>query len=491
MIKKLDKYILTSFLGPFLFIFSILFFIFSVQFAFQEISKLVGRGLTFFEIAKLLFYLGTTVIQMVVPLSILLSSIMCFGGFGERYELAAMKASGISLARIMLPVFGFTLVVAVGLFFFSNNVLPDNHRKAKNLLYNIAQSKPALRFVSGQFNSNIPGFTMRVGEISGENSDQLKDIMIHKQATSYQDQTTVIAENGILNSTADKKYLKFELHKGFIYDSKIKSLDYVSRTKQPNTITEFDTLTMHVDVSALVEKALDNESISDHFRFYKFNKLQAVIDSTVHSQDSLFINQADASFRTVTNTTPEFDSIYIDVEDEYYHEPFIFEELPLEKQKSVLQSAISQVNMNIVQTIESHIKSLAWEKKIRSKMIVHQQRIISFSVMCLIFFLIGAPLGSIIRKGGLGMPVVVSIFIFIIWFIIYTYAESESKLGGLNPYVAAWLPNMVMLPLGIFLTKRAMEDSEIFDISRYNKVLKKISSLFIKKKKNTEHKRYQ
>ena len=221
MIKKLDKYILTSFLGPFLFIFSILFFIFSVQFAFQEISKLVGRGLTFFEIAKLLFYLGTTVIQMVVPLSILLSSIMCFGGFGERYELAAMKASGISLARIMLPVFGFTLVVAVGLFFFSNNVLPDNHRKAKNLLYNIAQSKPALRFVSGQFNSNIPGFTMRVGEISGENSDQLKDIMIHKQATSYQDQTTVIAENGILNSTADKKYLKFELHKGFIYDSKI------------------------------------------------------------------------------------------------------------------------------------------------------------------------------------------------------------------------------------------------------------------------------
>jgi lipopolysaccharide export system permease protein len=489
MFKKLDLYILRTYLGPFFFIFSILFFIFSVQFAFIEISKVVGKGLTFFEIAKLLFYLGTTVIPMVVPLTVLLASIMCFGGFGERYELAAMKSTGISLARIMRSIFIFCCIVGVGLFLFSNNVLTENQKKAKNLLFNIANSKPALRFVSGQFTSNIPGFTMRIDSIYGENSDQLNKVMIHKQASAYEDQTTIIADHGILRSTNDKQYLRFELYNGYMYDAEIEGKDYSERLKQPLRTTKFDTLSIYMDISELVNKALDEENISEHFRFLNYVELEQVIDSTKIAQDSIFKFQSGSVFRNITSTPEDFDSLYVDFEAEDYTEPFVFNELDKEKKQKVLTEAINQIKMN-ESSISTQVENIMWEKRQKARIIIHQQRIFAFSFMCIIFFLVGAPLGSIIRKGGIGIPVLISIIIFLIWFTIIMYTETEAKLGRLNPYVAAWLPNFIILPLGIFLTKKAMEDSELFDIDKYKKAFQNLKGKFMKTK-NSEHSRYQ
>ena len=196
MIKKLDGYVIKTFFGPFIFIFSVLFFIFVVNIIWIRLSQFTGKGLSYWEILRLLSYLSAIVVQLVLPLTILLSSIMTFGDFGERYELAAMKAAGISLTRIMLPLFFVSVLFSMFLFLFSNNVIPDFQRKAKNMLYNIAATKPALNFTPGQFIQQIPGYSVKFDKITGENGENLEGVFIHKMANSYENQQSIVAEKG-------------------------------------------------------------------------------------------------------------------------------------------------------------------------------------------------------------------------------------------------------------------------------------------------------
>lgn len=192
--KKLDKYIIKTFFGPFLFIFSVLFFIFIVNIIWTQMSQLTGKGLTYWEITKFLFYLGISVVSMVLPLTILLSSIMTFGDFGERYELAAMKAAVISLVRVMMPLFVTVSLLSVALFFFSNNIIPDFQRKAKNMMFNIISSKPAINFTPGVFIDQISGYSVKFDKIYGEKGEKLEGVFLHKNASAYDDQQTIIAK---------------------------------------------------------------------------------------------------------------------------------------------------------------------------------------------------------------------------------------------------------------------------------------------------------
>ena len=195
--KILDRYIIKTFLQPFLFIFSVLFFIFMVNVVWIQMANIVGKGLTTFELFKFFLYASPSVVSMVLPLTILLASIMTFGNFGERYELAAMKAAGISLTRIMAPLFILVSGMAVVLFFFQNSVVPQSQRKAKNMLYNIAVARPTLNFTAGQFIVNqIPGYAVKFDNITGKNNENLEGIFIHKRATSYDNQQTIIAKKG-------------------------------------------------------------------------------------------------------------------------------------------------------------------------------------------------------------------------------------------------------------------------------------------------------
>ncbi|SUX43745.1 lipopolysaccharide ABC transporter permease [Chryseobacterium indoltheticum] len=196
MFKILDRYIIKTFFGPFLFIFSVLFFIFIVNIIWIQLGQFMGKGLTTLQIMKLLFYLGVSVVSMVLPLTVLLASIMSFGELGERYELAAMKAAGVSLTRVMMPLLGVTAVLAVMLYFFSNNIIPDFQRKAKNMLFNIAQTKPALNFTPGQFIDQLPGVMVKFDKIKGEDGRDLEGIFIHKKAGNYENQQTIVAEKG-------------------------------------------------------------------------------------------------------------------------------------------------------------------------------------------------------------------------------------------------------------------------------------------------------
>ena len=484
MIKKIDGYVIKTFFGPFLFIFSVLFFIFVVNIIWIRLSQFTGKGLSYWEILKLLSYLSTIVIQLVLPLTILLASIMTFGDFGERYELAAMKAAGISLTRIMLPLFGVTFIFSVFLFFFSNNIIPDFQRKAKNMLYNIAATKPALNFTPGQFIQQIPGYSAKFDKISGENGENLEGVFIHKMANSFENQQSIIAEKGKYVPATNRNYLKLLLFNGHIYEDNISNLDYNQRLKQPDQAIKFDTMVSHFNISEIISKALEAEKISDDYSFQNFIELNKTIakakienDNTLKNINAEMVSQTNGYLyspdllksKKALGKIPNIDTLKTQNKQELFYSAYN----KIENIKLLNQNKTSQI-----QDLHAY----------NSRVIIYQQRIFAYSVTCLIFFLIGSSLGSIIRKGGLGLPVVIAIVVFIIFYVVNLSVENMAWSGKMNPYLAAWLPNLLLFPFGAWLTYKALTDSQLFDIEKYKAWLKPIISLF---SKNKEHARYQ
>lgn len=487
MLKKLDWYTIRTYFGPFLFIFSVLFFIFMVQFAWQEMERFAGKGLDMWTITKLLFYLGLSVVQLVMPLTVLLAAIMTFGTFGERYELAAMKSTGVSLGRIMLPLFIMICGLAVGMYFFSNQVVPQAQRKAKNMLLNIARTKPALNFDEGVFIDGVPGFSMKIGSKHGENGEYIKDVFIHKDVSSVANQQTIVANNGVFEPADDKRFLKLALYDGYFYEDEIHKKNRKELVRQPFRKIKFDTMVQYFDISKIVEKAIEDEKIKDHYKFMTTRELINRID-TLHQQDT-------ANYKRIYKNRYAsllYQSAKIDSLDKV-HQAFI---LPIDidtvqekEKKNLYSNAVAEINREI-SNYQSQKKEIKNRGKFMSRHVMVMIRNFSNAIMCIAFFLIGAPLGAIIRKGGVGMPVVVAIVIFILFYLIYMYSENLAKQMVLDPYFATWLPVIVFFPLGLFFSYKAMTDSELFNIDSYLAPFKRLFSTFVKPK-NTEHKRYQ
>ncbi len=484
MIKKLDGYVIKTFFGPFLFIFSVLFFIFVVNIIWIQLAQFTGKGLSYWEILRLLSYLSAIVVQFVLPLTILLSSIMTFGDFGERYELAAMKAAGISLTRIMLPLFFVTILFSLLLFVFSNNVIPDFQRKAKNMLYNIAATKPALNFTPGQFIQQIPEFSVKFDKIFGENGENLEGVFIHKMANSYENQQSIIAEKGKFIPADNPNYLKLVLFNGHIFEDNLSNADYNQRLKQPDQAIKFDTLVSHFNISEIINKAIEAEKITDDYTFQNFLQLNETIDE-VKKQNTNVFNNINSELLSQTNN-------YIPVIEQVKSKkapvpaPKI-DTLKKERKQELLFSAYNKIE-SIKQTIHNKESQIQDLHAYSSRVIIYQQRIFAYSITCIIFFLIGSSLGSIIRKGGLGLPVVIAIVVFIIFYVLNLSVENLAWSGRMNPYLAAWLPNMVLFPFGAWLTYKALTDSQLFDIEKYKALFKPIINRF---SKNKEHKRYR
>lgn len=485
MFKILDKYIIKSFFGPFLFIFSVLFFIFIVNIVWIQLGQFIGKGLTYFEIFKLLFYFGVSVVNLVLPLTILLASIMAFGDLGEKYELAAMKAAGISLTRVMLPLFFVTMFLSVLLFFFSNNIIPDFQKKAKNMLYNIALTKPALNFAPGQFIDQVPGYLIKFDEITGENGENVKGVFIHKKSNAYENQQSIVAKNGKFVPSGNTGYLKLLLFDGYVFDENVANKDFNARAKQPDQAIKFDTLSSLFDISELIKKAIDDEKITDDYRFKTYTELNKTI-LDVRKENNLVFDNMNRDLLSLTN--PYVNYLHSSPPTKLKIEPqFQLEKLKKEKQLETLYSAYSKLESTKL-AIESREIELGPIMKFYSKVVLYQQRIFAFSFTCIIFFLIGASLGSIIRKGGVGLPVVIAIIIFIIFYVLNLSVENMAWAGNLNPYLAAWLPNIILFPFGVWLTFKALTDSQLFDVEKYRALFKPIIKRFIKEK---EHTRYQ
>ncbi|MFW2135891.1 LptF/LptG family permease [Chryseobacterium sp. TY4] len=484
--KKLDKYIIKTFFGPFFFIFSVLFFIFIVNIIWVQMSQFTGKGLTYWEIIKFLFYMSANVVSMVLPLTILLSAIMTFGDFGERYELAAMKAAGISLTRVMAPLFITVTMMSFVLFLFSNNVIPDFQRKAKNMLFNIVSSKPALNFTPGVFIDQISGYSVKFDKITGENKENLEGVFLHKNSNSYENQQTIIAKKGRFAKAPDPNYLKLILYSGYIYEDNIANKAYNERLNQPNQSIKFDSLVFHFDISELINQAIESEKITDDYRFQNYFEVNETLAKTDES-NKININ-------SISNQSMMMANPYVQYLDNPHNKikvdpspNFTGEGLAADKKMEVFYNAYIKLN-NLKDSNKQSQEQILEMKKYKNKMVMYQQRILSYSVTCIIFFMIGASLGSIIRKGGMGLPVVIAIIIFIIFYVINLSVENLSWKGQLDPYLATWAPNMILFPFAIWLTYKALTDSQLFDIEKYRTLLKPITQRFTKTK---EHKRYQ
>ncbi|MGE8553417.1 MAG: LptF/LptG family permease [Chryseobacterium jejuense] len=485
MLKILDKYIIKTFFGPFFFIFSVLFFIFIVNIIWVQLGQFMGKGLSYWQILKLLFYLGVNVISMVLPLTILLASIMSFGEFGERYELAAMKAAGIPLTRVMAPLLGITTILAIMLFFFSNNIIPDFQRKAKNMLFNIAQTKPAINFTPGQFIDQIPGYMVKFDKIYGENGENIEGVFVHKKANTYENQQSVVAEKGKFVPATNKNFLKLILYNGYVFEDNFAGRGEDVRRKQPDQAIKFDTLVNHFDISELINKAIEKEQITDDYRFQTYNELNTTI-AVSKKENALFFKSIGSDVLNQTNSVVA----YMDQSNKPKVAPKAQIKMDTVKSDKKLEMIYSSYNRleNLKSTLEVKKNEFSTNVKYFSKVVIYQQRYISYSVTCLIFFLIGASLGSIIRKGGMGLPVIIAIVIFIIFYVINVGVENMSWSGKINPYLAAWLPNLILFPFGVWMTYKALTDSQLFDAEKYKVLFKPITKRF---SKNKEHKRYQ
>lgn len=433
---------------------------------------------------KLFFYLGVNVVTLVLPLTILLSSIMTFGDFGEKYELAAMKAAGISLTRIMMPLFSISVLFAIILFFFANNIIPDFQRKAKNMIYNITATKPALNFTAGQFISQIPGYSVKFDKIYGENGENLDGVFIHKMTNSFENQQSIVSKKGKFVPAANRNFLKLALYDGYVFED-TDNQNYNSRIRQPDQQIKFDTLTLHFNISDIIDKAIEQEKITDDYSFQTYNKLNETIAKNRAKNNETFdfvnndlVNQTNSYVNILTRTKNNSAS---------NSKPLNFNALKEKQKVDVLLSAYNKIE-NLKQSLENRKDEIKGIQSYYSKIVMYQQRIIASSLSCIIFFLIGASLGSIIRKGGLGLPVIIAIVIFIIFYVLTLSVENLAWAGKMNPYLAAWLPNMVLLPFGIWLTQKALTDSQLFDLEKYRALFKPIISRF---SKNKEHVRYQ
>lgn len=484
MIKLLDRYIIKTFFGPFFMVFSVVFFIFMVNIIWLQLGQLMGKGLTYFEIIKLLGYLSVSVVSMVLPLTILLSSIMTFGEFGERYELAAMKAAGISLTRIMMPLFFISFLLSVMLFFFSNNLVPDFQRKAKNMLYNITLTRPALNFTPGQFINQIPNYLVKFDKIEGENAEKLEGVFIRKLADSYQNQQSIVAKRGEFGKAEDRKFMKMLLYNGYIFEENVSS-DLNRRQNQEDQAIKFDTLTFYFDISKVIERAIEQQQITDDYRFKNFNQLDKAIAANVKENDKIY-NNLTTDLVNQTNNYVHLMAMNQKSAVKPIEQTGFKKATPSQKTTAV-QNAYSKIEI-LKAAVTSRNAEIEPSVKYYSRMVMWQQRIIALSVTCLIFYLIGASLGSIIRKGGMGLPVVIAIVIFIIFYVLNLSVENLAWSGKLNPYLASWLPNAVLFPFSIWLTYSALTDSQLFDIEKYKTLLKPISKRF---SKNREHSRYQ
>ncbi|WP_339610685.1 LptF/LptG family permease [uncultured Planktosalinus sp.] len=477
--KILDRYILVSYLKTFISVFFILMFIFVLQTIWLYISELAGKDLDLDIIFRFLLYFSPKLIPLVLPLTILVASIMVFGNFAEKYEFAAMKSTGISLQRAMRSLMVFILILSGTAFYFANNVIPWSEYKSLNLRRNIAQLKPAVAIAEGQF-SEVGDITIKVAKKSGDRGQFLDDIIIHKKNPNRAGNYTVIKANeGELTSEEGSNTLSLILKDGNYYDEIVSKNPQKSNDK-PFAKSYFDVYTINIDLSEINNIDLDEEQELSNEKMYRISELNKEIDSLSEkfNQDvkkfpedikvRSGITTITSNFKPETSDLRPVENImdvYNDVE-----------------QRQILELAISNVN-GAVQTINA--KKIDFQNKQKRlnkyEIALHDKYVIAFG--CIILFFVGAPLGAIIRKGGMGLPMVVAITIFLTYHFLGIFAKNSAENGKLLPFVGSWLSTLIMLPLGIWLTYRATTDQGIFDISsitdpinRFFKKLFKIKS---------------
>lgn len=480
-IKRLYLFMLQGFIPMFLMTFCICLFIVLMQFLWRYIDELVGKGLEISVIAELFFYAALTMVPMALPLAILLASLMLFGNLGERFELTAMKSSGISLIKVMSPLIVLISAISIGAFFFQNNVLPKSQVKMWTLLFSMRQKSPELDIPEGVFYDQITGYNLFV-EKKNRETGVLYDLMIYNMSSGFNNSNIILADSGKMSFTVDKKHLFLKLWKGESFENLRDQ--QISRGNVPYRRETFDEKEILIPFDANFNR-MDDSGMRNQYVGKNIAELQHTIDSVNVRIDSIGTQYGQQLL--------EIDYVGIDKYKNYYEQgKMVKAEAPdykidkLVDVDSVLRGKNLQERQRIVSyaieratqsrnEFEFKSYSFADDKKTIIRHEIELQRKFTLSFACLIFFFIGAPLGAIIRKGGIGMPIVISVFLFIFYYIIDNAGYKLARDGRVEVWEGIWASSAVLLPLGIFLTYKAVNDSAVFKPEVYLDWLKKIT----------------
>lgn len=471
VMKKINALVLKTYAGPLLVTFFISLFILLMQFMWMYIDDLVGKGLEWYIIGELLFYASFTFVPLALPLAILLSSLMTFGNLGEHYELVAMKSAGISLRSIMKPLIILSIFISVFAFYFSNNVLPIANLKFKSLLYDIRKKKLAVNIKEGIFYNDMEDYVIRVGK-KGKDGNNIYRVMIYNHTEGRGNIDVTVADSGLMESTPDGRYLIFTLYDGYNYTDKVDQKD--SKKKNPFQRTYFKMQQRKFDLSAFELNRTNEDLFKNNYQMLNISQLNYFIDSISTSIGANRLNLA--------QHYPRNYQVYLNLDSNYQLgqdttiiiQPDFLEQFTGEERVRITASALNSAR-SIKKTLEYHVQSFVSrdETLVKHKIVWHRKFTLSFA--CLVLFFIGAPLGAIIRKGGLGLPTVISILFFILYHILSMIGEKSALKGAMEVTGGMWLSSIILLPLGFFLTLKATTDSPIMDMDVWNKMFRKLN----------------
>lgn len=438
-------------------VFVILFFIFILQGVWLFITDLAGKDLDLWTIVKFLSFYAPTIVPLVLPLSILLAGIMTFGSFAENYEFAAMKSSGISLQRAMKMLTITIGIMSLVSFFFANNVIPEAQYKFINLRKTILQQRPAMAITEGQFNT-IGNSNIKVDKKSGDNGEFLKGITMHVKNANYGlgANTIIKAKNGLLTSEEDSNSLELELYDGYYYED-IQPTKYEERNKLPFAKSSFKKYILSINLTQLNQGEMDQSDITSE-KMLTVSELSYTLDSLQKSYNKDVVSFADnLTLRNdnLLNRKPVENTLAAPKKENATKDLLSL----FSKGERIQIIAMAKNNIN---STDFSIQNTKIDLEYKSKNInshwlaIHEKFVMAYS--CLLMFFIGAPLGAIIRKGGLGLPIVFAMLIFISFHFINTFGKKIAQEATISPFLGAWMASLLMTPLAIFLTYRATND---------------------------------
>jgi lipopolysaccharide export system permease protein len=471
LIKKLDILVLKAFIGPFIATFFLTLFVLILQFFWLWIDDFVGKGIDAFIILRLIFYLSATLVPLALPLAVLLSSIMTFGNLGETFELVAIKSAGIGLLRFMRPLFITALFLAGLAFLFNNNVIPIANLKMKTLHTDLVNKKPAFDLKEGQFYNTIPGYSIKVS--SKKDDSILNQILIYENVGGLQD-NMISAQSGVMRVSADKRFLEFTLRKGWRYQERGNRADINTEFIRLG----FDEYKKVLDMSALQFNPTSDSVFKNRYEMLSMRQLNTAIDSLEKG-----LKQYEQRSRTDQLSYLGFvkylDTGWVNVKVPPVKNKKFVELIPDSAVIVVSDQAVSYANSLRSSLEGSAIDYENKRKELRLHLIEWHNKL-TMSMAVLVLFLIGAPLGSIVRKGGIGTPVVFAVIFFVIFFMLNNFGRKFVKEDIMLPVSGMWLATAVLAPIGFFLIYKALHDSQLLNKEFYYRVSRSIGTMLQK-----------
>lgn len=476
--KKLDRFIITSFLGPFVLTFLIVVFALMLQFLWLYIDELVGKGLSALVILEFLAWGSATLIPLALPIATLLASIMTLGGMGEDNELLAMKAAGISLQRILRPLIVVSIFLSIGAFFASNNLIPVSYNKIYSLRDDISNTKEEIRIPTGIFYNGIDGYNIRIGS-RNEQTGSIYNVMVYTHKEEGKGNTSLtLADSGMIKFTTDKQNLLFTLFDGYSYEEEPRNFG-VTDTLFTFQRIGFKKQEIIISLSNYAFERSDEGRFSDQVMAQNLSQLKNAQDSLDSSYNKVkiyqyrnlvsggglsFSRELDTAYAKSYTNTIEYDSLFL--------------WKSLHEQSSSLKMVQGQLESAITLLDNFQIEEHQYIYPLR-KIKIETFRKFTLSIACLIFFFIGAPLGAIIRKGGLGTPVIVSMLFFVVYWVVDISGKKLATDGVITPAVGTLISSMVLFPIGVYLTWKSTRDSSLFNADAYimffNKIIDRIN----------------